>query len=94
MEVLPILQAVREKCLDCCLYQREEVKLCPTVCCSLWAYRFGKRPTPEMIGAVGAAEPTPEQQHYRFCREKARRTAKERFRVTGSTFKGHSKIYS
>lgn len=35
-------QAIREKCLDCCAYQRAEVRLCPSTSCPLWRYRRGK----------------------------------------------------
>ena len=38
------LKAIREKCLDCCCNQREEVKLCPVEKCPLWQFRFGKNP--------------------------------------------------
>ena len=31
--------AIKAKCLDCCCYQRNEVKLCTTVACPLWNYR-------------------------------------------------------
>src|SRR5512139_2804775 len=38
------LKAIRAFCLWCCIDQKNEVKLCPSVGCSLWTYRFGKRP--------------------------------------------------
>lgn len=38
------LKAIRKKCLDCCCNQYKEVKLCHLKDCSLWPYRFGKRP--------------------------------------------------
>jgi len=38
------LKAIRKKCLDCSNNQYKDVKLCPIVRCSLWPYRFGKRP--------------------------------------------------
>ena len=38
------LRAIRIKCLDCCCYDRKEVKLCATVNCPLWPFRFGKNP--------------------------------------------------
>lgn len=43
-KVTSVLKAVRNHCLDCCAYQREEVKLCPCVNCSLWPFRLGKNP--------------------------------------------------
>ena len=38
------LKQIRAYCLWCCIGQRKEVKLCPSTKCSLWEYRFGKRP--------------------------------------------------
>ncbi len=35
-------KAIRLKCLDCCVYQTLEVRLCPSVNCPLWRYRMGK----------------------------------------------------
>ena len=37
------LQAIRAKCLDCCLGSTSEVKLCPSETCPLHALRFGRR---------------------------------------------------
>lgn len=31
--------AVKMKCMDCCCWQREEVRNCPAVTCALWDYR-------------------------------------------------------
>ena len=38
------LKAIREKCLDCCCGQANEVKLCPAVDCPLHEFRFGRNP--------------------------------------------------
>jgi len=38
------LKAIRAKCLDCCLGQAKEVKLCPVDKCPLYYYRMGRRP--------------------------------------------------
>ncbi len=38
------LKQIRAYCLWCCIGQRDEVRQCPSVKCSLWEYRFGKRP--------------------------------------------------
>ena len=38
------LKAIRDKCLDCCCGQRNEVRLCPIVDCPLYEYRLGHRP--------------------------------------------------
>lgn len=34
-------KAIRLKCLDCCVYQANEVKLCVSYDCPLWRYRMG-----------------------------------------------------
>ncbi|PAP95445.1 hypothetical protein CIT31_15715 [Mesorhizobium wenxiniae] len=41
-----ILQAIRHKCLDCCVYQPAEVRECPVSTCGLWLFRFGMDPDP------------------------------------------------
>lgn len=41
------IKSIRAKCLDCCADSSHEVKLCECVSCSLWAYRFGRRPSHE-----------------------------------------------
>lgn len=38
------LKAIREKCLDCCCGQPQEVKLCPATGCALHPFRLGKNP--------------------------------------------------
>jgi len=40
----PLLKVIREKCLDCCVGQPSEVKLCAATDCSLWPYRMGENP--------------------------------------------------
>ena len=35
-------KAIRQKCLDCCAYQQNEVRLCTSYACPLWRYRMGK----------------------------------------------------
>jgi hypothetical protein len=40
----PILQAIREKCIDCSGGSLLEVRLCPVVKCALWPYRAGSDP--------------------------------------------------
>jgi len=37
------LKAIRAKCLDCCCWQADEVRLCPSKKCALHPYRFGHR---------------------------------------------------
>ena len=43
-EKKPLLKAIREKCLDCTVYQANEVRLCQIRDCSLWPYRMGNNP--------------------------------------------------
>lgn len=39
------IKSIRVKCLDCSGGSYKEVTLCPVKDCSLYEYRFGKRPT-------------------------------------------------
>lgn len=41
-------KAIRFKCLDCCGYQSNEVRECPTVECPLWRYRMGREERDEL----------------------------------------------
>jgi hypothetical protein len=41
-----VLQAIRQKCLDCCVYQPTEVRECTVYTCGLWPYRLGMDPHP------------------------------------------------
>ncbi len=43
--MLTPMKAIRKKCLDCCCFSFTEVKLCTAEDCTLWPYRFGKRPS-------------------------------------------------
>lgn len=38
------IKVIRRKCLDCCCYQPEEVKLCPATDCVLFPFRSGRNP--------------------------------------------------
>ena len=40
----PVLQALRERCLDCCLGSPQEVRLCVSVACASWPFRMGTDP--------------------------------------------------
>lgn len=40
----PLLKIIRQKCLDCCVYQHAEVRRCHITSCSLWPYRMGTNP--------------------------------------------------
>ena len=48
MHLTPI-KAIRAKCLDCCAGSYKEVTLCKVHNCSLYPYRFGKRPNMGMV---------------------------------------------
>jgi len=39
------LKSIRLKCLDCCCGNVAEVRRCEIDSCTLWPYRFGKRPS-------------------------------------------------
>ena len=39
-----LLKVIREKCLDCCVQQHSEVRLCQIKDCALWPYRMGENP--------------------------------------------------
>ena len=43
-KITSVLKAVRAKCLDCCCWQKNEVKLCPATQCPLYDFRMGKNP--------------------------------------------------
>lgn len=55
------LKQIRAYCLWCCIGQRDEVRQCPSVKCSLWGFRFGRRPQkcfvlPEIATTEGVLE--------------------------------------
>ena len=35
-------KAIRKKCLECCCWSQDEVKMCTAEDCALWPFRFGK----------------------------------------------------
>lgn len=43
-EITNPLKAIRAKCLDCCGYSANEVKMCTNTKCSLYGFRFGNNP--------------------------------------------------
>lgn len=45
-----VLKAIRHKCIDCCVGQFGEVRLCPRQTCDLWPFRFGMDPEPSKTG--------------------------------------------
>ena len=38
------MDAIRRKCLDCCVGQIVEVRLCEAIACPLWPFRAGQHP--------------------------------------------------
>lgn len=69
------MKAIRRRCLDCCCGSSQEVSLCPVHNCSLYPYRFGKRP-----GTV-KREATPAQ----IERLRKAREARLNGRISGSS---------
>jgi len=65
MKLRTPVNAIREKCLDCCCYQYAEVKLCEATRCPLWPYRLGKRPTEEDRVIVEAIPQEEAERHKR-----------------------------
>lgn len=41
---MPPLAAIRARCLDCCCYQKAEVRKCVFTGCASWPYRMGTNP--------------------------------------------------
>ena len=46
------IKAMRKNCIDCCCGSRKEVRLCPSIDCALYPYRFGKRPTKSILDTI------------------------------------------
>ena len=40
----PLAKVIREKCLDCTVFQKGEVRRCHITNCPLWPYRMGVNP--------------------------------------------------
>lgn len=38
------VKAIKEKCLECCCWQANEVKMCTVERCPLYPFRLGKNP--------------------------------------------------
>jgi len=41
---VPVLTAIRAKCMDCSCYQRSEIENCTVTKCALYPFRFGRNP--------------------------------------------------
>ena len=46
------IKAIRKKCLNCMCYQPKEVRLCPSIDCPIYPYRFGHRPDEETLDTL------------------------------------------
>ena len=46
------IKAIRKKCLDCSCGSRKEVRECPVIECTLYPYRFGRRPTKAILDTI------------------------------------------
>lgn len=46
-------KAIRRYCLWCCNGSTLEVNLCPAKACPLWTFRFGRKPTANLLAQVG-----------------------------------------
>jgi hypothetical protein len=53
------LKALHHHCLDCCNGSASEVRHCPAISCPLFPYRFGRKPTAEMLAEVGGRKVYP-----------------------------------
>jgi len=51
------LKAIRYRCLDCMVGSADEVSKCVCPDCSLFEYRFGRRPTPDEADQVKDIKP-------------------------------------
>jgi hypothetical protein len=54
---LPVLKAVRTKCIDCCAGQVGEVRKCTATKCALWSYRMGSNPFTNRKGNPATLRP-------------------------------------
>ena len=45
VELTPV-KAIRLRCLDCCCWNQNEVRLCAYKSCALFPYRMGRKPAP------------------------------------------------
>ncbi|MDE2097133.1 MAG: hypothetical protein KGL39_07795 [Patescibacteria group bacterium] len=43
-EAIPVLDAIKYRCLDCCGHNRVEVRRCTAVTCVSWPFRMGTNP--------------------------------------------------
>jgi len=46
------VKSMRKKCIQCASGRYKEVRLCTVIKCAIYPYRFGKRPTKEIIDTI------------------------------------------
>ncbi len=47
VRIRPLLKAIKDRCLDCCAGNKNEIKLCELTGCPLYPYRTGRIPSPK-----------------------------------------------
>jgi hypothetical protein len=52
----PLLEAVREKCLDCACGQPSEVAKCTAIGCALWPFRMAKNPFRKSVNSSAKSQ--------------------------------------
>ncbi len=50
------MRAIRKKCLECCCWLAQEIKLCELTLCPLWPFRTGNRPKSNTENTDSSAE--------------------------------------
>lgn len=50
MKTLTPIKAIREKCMDCSVFQPKEIRTCHIIDCALFLFRMGKNPNRKGIG--------------------------------------------
>lgn len=40
----PVLEAIRQNCVECCAGNQAEVRRCSMIACPMWPYRMGSNP--------------------------------------------------
>ena len=54
--ILTPMKAIRAKCLDCCCWNPNEVRLCTVKDCALYPYRDGHNPRRKGVGNSSGLE--------------------------------------
>lgn len=78
LKPLTPLKAIRQRCLDCCCQQVNEVKLCTATDCPLYAYRFGHRPAEMPMYETGMESRDLTDEQREAMRERLTKTRRKR----------------